>query len=212
MHLFLVRHAQSCQNADMTGDWHPDDAPLTPYGKSQAERLALRPDLQDITAIYASTLLRAAQTAYPLARRLNKPVLLLDDAVERDTALFGTDREVMLAEVPCAVWRPETPRTVSGAEPPDMLRERARRLIDYIVARSAEDDRALLVTHCAFWGYPLRYLLHIPEDEPFAWVIGNSAVTHVELRKGEVPLLHCANDCSHLYDKAVRCAAVASCQ
>ena len=199
MHIFLVRHAQSCQNADLTGNWHPDDAPLTDHGKRQAERLALRPDLQDVTAIYASTLLRTAQTAYPLARRLNKPILLLDDAIERDTAIFGTDKETMLAEVPCALWRPETPRVVTDAETPDMMRKRARRLIDYIVARSAEDDRAMLVTHCAFWGYPLRYLLGLPEDEPFAWKIENCSVTHIELRRQGIPLLCCANDCSHLY-------------
>ena len=36
MHLYLVRHAESCQNADLTGDWHPDDAPLTGKGRRQA--------------------------------------------------------------------------------------------------------------------------------------------------------------------------------
>lgn len=199
MHLFLVRHAQSCQNADLEGNWYPDDAPLTAYGKRQAELLALRPDLQQIDAIYSSTLLRAAQTAYPLAERLHKPVTLVDDAVERDTAVFGADREAMLAEVPCAVWRPERPRVITDAETPEMMRERARRLIDWIVGRTADDESVMLVTHCAFWGYPLRYLLHIPEDEPFAWKIGNSAVTHVERRADGIPLLYCANDRSHLY-------------
>ena len=199
MHLYLVRHAQSCQNADMTGDWHPDDPPLTEYGKRQAELLALRPDLQNVNAIYASTLLRAAQTAYPLAKRLNKKITLVDDAVERDTAIFGTERDAMLAEVPCAIWRPETPRIVSGDEAPEMLRKRAKRLIDYIVARSAENDHVMLVTHCAFWGYPLRYLLHIPEKEPFAWMIGNTAVTDIELRSDGIPIIYCANDRSHLY-------------
>ena len=102
MHLFLIRHAQSCQNADLKGDWHPDDAPLTATGLYQAERLALREDLQDVDAIYASTLLRAAQTAFPLAKRLGKSVALLGDAVERDTAIAGTPRELLLREVPSA--------------------------------------------------------------------------------------------------------------
>ena len=124
MHLFLIRHAQSCQNADIKGDWHPDDAPLTDYGKKQAERLALREDLRGINTIYASTLLRAAQTVYPLARRLNKPITLLDDAIERDTAIDGSPRDVMLREVPCAAYREWSPRTVSAQESPAMLRER----------------------------------------------------------------------------------------
>ncbi len=199
MHLFLIRHAQSCQNVDLTGSWHPDDAPLTEYGRQQAERLALREDLQHIDTICASTLLRAAQTAFPLAKRLNKSITLLDDAIERDTAIFGTDREVMLREVPLAVWREWTPRIVCDHETPDMLRERARRLIDWIVSNAGEEDNVALVTHCAFMGYPLRYLLHIPEEEPFAWKIDNCAVTHIELRKDGIPLLHCANDRSHLF-------------
>lgn len=183
----------------MTGSWHPDDAPLTEYGKRQAELLAMRPDLQNVDAIYASTLLRAAQTAYPLAKRLNKSITLVDDAIERDTAIFGTDRGAMLQEVPCAVWREWTPRIVTDAETPEMLRERAKRLIDWITERSDDNGSVLLVTHCAFFGYPLRYLLHIPNDEPFAWKIDNCAVTHIELRPGDIPLLYCANDRGHLY-------------
>ena len=198
MHLFLVRHAQSCENAGIGGSWHPDDAPLTEYGRRQAEFLALRPDLQGVDRIYASTLLRAAQTAYPLAKRLGKPIVLVDDAVERDTAVFGTDRKTMLAEVPCAVWRAETLRTVTAAETPEQLRERARRLIDHLTDGAGEDETVMLVTHCAFLGYPLRYALRLPENEPFAWKIDNCAVTHIELRKNDIPLLYCANDRSHL--------------
>ena len=105
MHFYLVRHAQSCQNADLRGDWHPEDAPLTEEGRRQAKLLALREDLQAVDTIYASTLLRAAQTAYPLAERLQKSVVLLDDAIERDTGIFGTERGVMLSQVPRAVYR-----------------------------------------------------------------------------------------------------------
>lgn len=199
MHLFLVRHAQSCQNADLKGDWHPDDAPLTEEGLRQAERLALRADLQWVDTIYASTLLRAAQTAFPLAKRLGRSITLLDDAIERDTAIAGTEREVMLAHVPCAVYRDWTPRTVCAEETPAMLRERAVRLMDYITENAGPEENVLLVTHCAFFGYPLRYLLRLPEDEPFAWKVDNCSVTHIELRAGEIPLLHCANDRGHLF-------------
>ena len=199
MHLYLVRHAESCQNADLTGDWHPDDAPLTEKGKRQAALLAKREDLQTVDAIYASTLLRAAQTAFPLADKLGKPVTLLDDAIERDTAIFGTDRETMLREVPCAIWREWTPRIVCEHETPDMLRQRAKRLIDWISERSGEDESVLLVTHCAFFGYPLRYALHLPEDEPFAWKVENASVMHIEMRREAIPLLHCAGDRGHLF-------------
>ena len=199
MDLFLVRHAQSCENVGVKGDWHPDDAPLTEYGLRQAELLADRPDLRSVDVVYASTLLRAARTAFPLARKLGRQITLLDDAVERDTAVFGTDREAMLSSVPCAVYREWTPRQVCANETPAVLRERARRLIDWIVGNTAPEASVVLVTHCAFFGYPLRYLLRLPEDEPFAWKVDNCSVTHIELREGEIPLLHCANDRSHLF-------------
>ena len=72
-------------------------------------------------------------------------------------------------------------------------------MIDWIVSNAGDNDNIALVTHCAFLGYPLRYILRIPEDEPFAWKIDNCAVTHIELRNDRIPLLHCANDRGHLF-------------
>lgn len=201
MNLFLIRHAQSTQNADIKGDWHPDDAPLTEYGIKQAELLALRPDLQNIDKIYSSTLIRAAHTALPLAQKLNKKIYLHEDAIEADTPLFGTKKEEMLKTVPCAEYIKIGERTVLAEEPPEMLRERAKRLIDYIFENAGENENIALFTHCAFFGYPLRYCLHIPEDEPFCWKINNCSVTHIEFKKDKIPVLHCANDRSHLYSE-----------
>lgn len=93
MELYLIRHAQSANNATMT--LNPDDRvvdpPLTPLGQQQAlalaQTLATRPDADYATihetwrtgatppplrfdALYTSPMLRALQTAAPLAAAL----------------------------------------------------------------------------------------------------------------------------------------------
>lgn len=68
MHLYLIRHGQSYVNLpDWSGtNW---DQPLTELGQRQAAALAawLPGQIQHVNAIYASTMLRARETAAPLA-------------------------------------------------------------------------------------------------------------------------------------------------
>ena len=68
MHLFLIRHGQSYVNLpDWSGaNW---DQPLTELGQRQATALAiwLPQRVEQVAAIYASTMLRARETVAPLA-------------------------------------------------------------------------------------------------------------------------------------------------
>jgi len=66
MAIFLIRHGETLGNASRTVQL-PDN-PLSPRGLAQAERLAKRLEREGITAILASALARAAQTAEQLAR------------------------------------------------------------------------------------------------------------------------------------------------
>ncbi|MDR1264989.1 MAG: histidine phosphatase family protein [Propionibacteriaceae bacterium] len=70
MRLFLIRHAQAACNAQHLIDSRPPGSPLTELGQAQAEALAVRLGDQPIEAVWASDLVRAAQTAAPLARTL----------------------------------------------------------------------------------------------------------------------------------------------
>ena len=86
MELFLIRHGQSANNAlaDMT--LRVEDPLLTPAGELQAERAAqhlaarrhLHADARDaarpiLDQLYCSPMLRAMQTARPIARALGVP-------------------------------------------------------------------------------------------------------------------------------------------
>lgn len=72
MRLYYVRH----------GDPIYDPDSLTPLGKRQAESLSRRMTLHGLDRIYASSSIRAQQTAQPSAEVLKKDVVLLDWAHE----------------------------------------------------------------------------------------------------------------------------------
>lgn len=84
--LYLVRHCQA------TGQ--EPDAPLTPAGAAQAERLADLLESHGITRIVSSPYARAIQSIVPLAERLRI-------AVETDDRLI----ERMLSATPMSDWR-----------------------------------------------------------------------------------------------------------
>ncbi len=87
MKLFLIRHAQSVNNALRAGDRAVVDPPLTPQGVRQAELLAqhlahsrppepmiqsgnANPQGYSLTHLYCSAMLRSLQTAQPIGRAL----------------------------------------------------------------------------------------------------------------------------------------------
>lgn len=86
MDLYLVRHCQA------TGQ--EPDAPLTPIGEEQAQRLADALDARGIRRIVSSPFARARASVAPLAERLGLAVELDDRLVER-----------VLCGAPIADWR-----------------------------------------------------------------------------------------------------------
>ncbi|MEM6527449.1 MAG: histidine phosphatase family protein [Chloroflexota bacterium] len=103
MYLYLIRHAQSVNNAGAgtPGFKHVEDAPLTHMGHQQAAHLGtkMRTDIEDeerqallekipyapvykIDELYASPFKRAIETAKPLADALDLPLKLNMDIYE----------------------------------------------------------------------------------------------------------------------------------
>ena len=72
-HLYLIRHGQSAGNAEGRFGGH-GPTPLSELGKQQAEKTARSLAKEGISAIYCSDLLRAVQTAEPLAEMLGLPI------------------------------------------------------------------------------------------------------------------------------------------
>ena len=83
MKLVLVRHGRP-DEADPT---RPHDPPLRADGRVQAEAVAARLALEGITRIVSSPLVRAMQTAQPLADRIGLPIDIMDGWAEADRHL-----------------------------------------------------------------------------------------------------------------------------
>ena len=90
--IYVVTHTQSQHHVDgLVGGWY--DTALTDFGRRQADAVAARigelvGDRRPVE-IYASDLLRAAQTAEPIGARLGAPVTLWPDLRERGYGAAG---------------------------------------------------------------------------------------------------------------------------
>jgi probable phosphoglycerate mutase len=78
MHLILIRHGLPVRSRETS------NPPLAEKGHEQARKTAERLAREPIDAIYASTMVRAIQTAEPLAMTLAKPLVTHDGLVEFD--------------------------------------------------------------------------------------------------------------------------------
>lgn len=131
--LYVVRHCEA--------EGQEADAPLTPEGVAQSDRLAVSLATADIERIISSPYLRATQSIAPLARRLNLPVEIDLRLVER---------------VLCSGSRPDWQERLSasfsdldlsleGGESSREAMQRAVAVVTEIQRHSAQ--RTLLVTH-----------------------------------------------------------------
>jgi probable phosphoglycerate mutase len=82
MRLILVRHGRP----DEDGDASPHDPPLNADGRRQARAVAELLADEGMTRIVASPLIRAQQTAVPLAELLALPIETIDGWAEADRA------------------------------------------------------------------------------------------------------------------------------
>ncbi len=193
MRLILIRHGQTQSNVDRVLDTGYPGAPLTEQGLAQAEALVERLAAEPIQAVYASDLVRAQQTAAPLAAHRGLPVLVR-------TGL----REIFAgADDMSPDWMPYVAVLDSWADNPDSCLpggENATSFFDRFDAAVAEIeasgvDCAALVSH----GAAMRVWVTVRSDnvEPGAartWPLENTDVVVVHrtsagwdlLRWGEV--------------------------
>jgi len=85
--LFLIRHGQSAGNAEGRFGGH-SATPLSDLGCEQARLAAVALAKENINAIYSSDLLRAVQTAEPLARMLGIEIVTSTALRERNVGVL----------------------------------------------------------------------------------------------------------------------------
>ena len=205
----IVRHGQSTNNHlwSSTGDdvGRAVDPQLTDLGHEQAAALAAYVGETGLpwqpTHLYASAMVRAVQTAAPLADVLELPLRLQPDLHEvfgPYDYLPGTKDQVAQpgagrAELAGLSPRVEIPDWVTDdgwwdqeVEHRDAAFDRADRLIAWAEAEHASDDVVVLVSHGWFGNVLLARLLGI-ESMAGAFEIANTALTLVEAEDPGTP-------------------------
>lgn len=169
--VYLVRHAATGLDQVWVGQ---RDVPLSDAGRQQAERLAVAFRDAGADVLFSSDLVRARETAAPLARRLALTPTFVSGLRERHFGAWeGLTWEEISRGFPSEAhayvndWLGVTP---PGAEPVDVTRNRVLAAWAEIVR--ADWIRAVIVGHggtnrlllADFLGMPLTHLFRIDQD------------------------------------------------
>jgi probable phosphoglycerate mutase len=146
MDLLLVRHAQPVRIEGGTGV--PANPPLTTGGQAQAAALARWLASEHIDAVVSSPLLRALQTAQPIADAHGLAVKVEDGFAEFDVQ---ADDYIPIEDLKAANdprWQAMVDGTWegTGGEHPDDFRRRVLHALDDVIARHA-GQRVVAVCH-----------------------------------------------------------------
>lgn len=203
MQLLFIRHGQSANNAlwDATGAsvGRSEDPELTDIGKQQATLLAQYlsqgGNRFGITHLYTSLMLRAVETAMPLAQALNIPLHAWEDMHEtggiyRDNdegepiGLPGRTRAQFNAQFPELVLQDgryeagwwNRPFEAYSAAP-----IRAKRFLDDLLTKySGTEDVVAVVSHGNFYRYFLSALLQLPNPQGVWFGMNNAGISRIE--------------------------------
>ena len=201
--LLLIRHAEQQTLREV-------DPPLSDRGRRQAELLADRLVRSPIEAVVSSPMLRAQQTALPLAQRLGIEVELIDDLAEAGTTeeearhvftntaarfmepdpddYIGTSRAA-IEVLPRFVWGRD-----GKSETGDQIRARVTSSLDALAARHPGGIVACF-SHGGAINAATGSWLGIPRDMWFVpWHTGITGM----LIGGDTRTLLFLNDSSHL--------------
>ena len=162
---YLVRHGKD--DGTVRGGW--SQQPLTVEGKAQADKLASfvqRCDL-GIKRIYSSDLLRAMQTAQPVADKLHLPIIPMPEFREVNNGdLAGMKNELANKMYPGLYWNTlGWAQRYPGGESPREFYERISTAWDAFQKMALEqNENVLLVTH----GGVINVILSIVNGEEYS--------------------------------------------
>jgi 2,3-bisphosphoglycerate-dependent phosphoglycerate mutase len=163
MIIYCVRHGESCYNAEgrLQGQ---SPTPLSPLGLRQAQAIADALRGHPISAIYASPLPRAFQSAEPLARRLGLSVATDARLMEINVGIFQDLLHAEIADrhpVETAAWRASDPDyRIPGGESRRDLMVRGRAAFEAI--RAAGHEQVAVISHGGLFASVFKSLLDIP--------------------------------------------------
>ncbi len=160
--LLLLRHGQTEHSAQRRYSGR-GDLPLTELGERQVAAAAARLSTMDgVVAVVSSPMLRARQTAKPVAGVLGVPVSVYDGLIETD---FGAWEGLTFAEARerdpdlHTRWITDTSVAPPDGESMDAVHRRVRRVRDQLIAEHG-DATLVVVSHVT----PIKALLRMALD------------------------------------------------
>jgi broad specificity phosphatase PhoE len=204
MRFLFIRHGLSIANAQgrIQGQF---DSPLSEQGRVQSQALGRRlvQEERSVSAIYASDLSRAAETAEILASSLDVPVILDERLREYGfgvlTGVAWRDVEYLHPEIWRAYYKRHEWGPIPGEEGNEAFHTRLAAALADIHKEHGEEDAVAVVTHGGSLGMIMASLLGMARERPHPFRFGNASLTVVELGpRGWV--LSCLNDACHIDD------------
>jgi len=202
--ILFIRHGETPWNRIKRIQGHID-IPLADTGLEQAQRLAERlareaRDGARLDAIYSSDLLRARQTAQPVADALGLPLALREGLRERAYGVFqGHDSAEVEARFPdaYAAWQTRDPGfEPEGGESQRAFYHRVLHAIEPIVA-AHPGGRIACVAHGGVLDCVYRFANGVALDAPRNYALLNTSINTVDFDAGRASVVRWA-DIDHL--------------
>ncbi|MBV8259583.1 MAG: histidine phosphatase family protein [Paraburkholderia sp.] len=190
--ILFIRHGETDWNRIKRIQGHID-IPLAGSGVAQAQQLGARlaQDVQAgarLDAIWSSDLLRAQQTAQPIAAALGLPVQLTEGLRERNYGAFqGHDSDEIADRFPdeYAHWQTRDP----GFAPPEgeSQREFYHRVLHALepILAMHPGGRIACVAHGGVLDCVYRFANGLALDAPRAWPLLNTSVNVVDFERDD---------------------------
>ena len=201
--ILLIRHGQSQGNAEGRFGGHTA-TPLSARGRRQAEVVARALASEKITAIYSSDLLRAVQTAEPLARLTRLEIKPTDAFRERSVGVMeGLTFEEAAEQHPkqyAALIRRDFEHVILGGESYRQMLDRAASKLDHAIEQH-RGGRICIFTHTGticILALHLMGALDAPELKPVWISTANCGITRIETRTDGFVRVLALNDTRHL--------------
>ena len=201
--ILLIRHGQSEGNAERRFGGHTP-TPLSALGRKQAEATARALASESITAIYSSDLLRAVETAAPLARALgleiNETEAFRERSVGRMEGLTFEEAAQKFPDEYAALLRRDFDHVLLGGESYRQLLDRAARELDRAIAAHRGETIAVFShtgTICIL-ALHLMGALDAPELRPVWLGTANCGIARIQLRADSFVRINAINDTRHL--------------
>jgi len=179
--IIAIRHGETTWNVDTRIQGHLD-IPLSANGRWQAERLAEALRDEPITAIYASDLTRAWETAQYVGRATGVELTKEIGLRERD---FGDFEGKTFAEIELLLpeqslrWRKRDPHFYpAGGESLVALRTRVMEAAERLAAQHPGEQIAL-VGHGGVMDVLYRAATRLDIQAPRTWALGNAAINRL---------------------------------